>query len=707
MEERSNILKQMKVCRFCLTDDENCLTNIHDKLTKGSDVSVPLPSLTLQIMACTAIEVIKNDNMPQFICNTCRNLTSQAYIFKANCKKVDDALKLFLVTGQLTKPNMQNVVQIKVKPAEYKVIKIVQEEDEEIGKVADNQITDETPMEFEDIETNDSEIATNKTTVTQVKTECYPCTEPSCNRTFALKQLLDIHMKNHSRERKFECDECESKFFTKYELQKHVLTHNASKEYQCVVCDKSFLRESMLRRHEKTHIDAPKYVCLECDKTFLTKDYLELHLQKHKKEKPFTCQICSKSFVFKQGLERHQQVHSENKPFKCNYCEESFNSAIKLTRHITTHAGLRPYPCKLCKRTFLLSHHLTRHMRNHYTAKTSWDHLGQHKCDICSMSFKKKESLVNHSAIHSMVNLKCVICNMKFESADLVKEHITTHLSGLPHPCDKCDYSFETAEQLEEHELKHAEMEYEEQIEKEVLSESIQQMGAEGQNSEEDEEFLEEEGEVGEYTIEDINNPNSRIRSIQEPDNDIKTEIHDLEFLRPDFDNELEQTVESSTQAVEEIEEQDEEEEAQEESIKPIIRVEGTKMYERKNAPTKIHSAPTRFGSIDNPADQLQSTLASINNDATSSVSRKVGDRVVKVKKFILTKDEMKAMAKQGIIEVKNGQVVLKSGGQQILNATLKPIQKNEIDSLLDKRQSAGNKLQVKTYKKNLPQQDS
>lgn len=45
---------------------------------------------------------------------------------------------------------------------------------------------------------------------------------------------------------------------------------------------------------------------------------------------------------------------------------------------------------------------------------------------------------------------------------------------------------------------------------------------------------------------------------------------------------------------------------------------------------------------------------------------------------------------------MKGGQVVLKNPGQPILNATLKPIQKVDIESLLDKKTIA--KRQVKKY---------
>lgn len=49
-----------------------------------------------------------------------------------------------------------------------------------------------------------------------------------------------------------------------------------------------------------------------------------------------------------------------------------------------------------------------------------------------------------------------------------------------------------------------------------------------------------------------------------------------------------------------------------------------------------------------------------------------------------------------GILQMKGGQVVLKNPGQPILNATLKPIQKVDIESLIDKKTNA--KQQIKKY---------
>lgn len=51
MEEKAAALRDMRICRFCLTD-KYALSNIYEK--ENSKNSIPLP---LQIMACVTIEV--------------------------------------------------------------------------------------------------------------------------------------------------------------------------------------------------------------------------------------------------------------------------------------------------------------------------------------------------------------------------------------------------------------------------------------------------------------------------------------------------------------------------------------------------------------------------------------------------------------------------------------------------------------------------
>ncbi|KAJ8977991.1 hypothetical protein NQ317_004536 [Molorchus minor] len=497
---------------------------------------------------------------------------------------------------------------------------------------------------------------------------------------FPLKQLLDLHLPIHSRERNYKCDECNRKFFSKNDLQKHYQTHTGQKPHNCVVCQKSFSRYSLLRRHEKIHNDVPKYVCTQCDKTFLTKHYLDTHVEKHKKKRPYTCNVCNKSFVFKQGLERHEIVHSDNKPHKCNYCEVSFTSAIKLTRHLTSHAGLRPYPCKMCGRTFLLSHHLTRHMRSHYAAHTSTPEaiFGQHKCDICSMSFRRKDSLINHSAIHSM--MRHMQHGVRQRQDGKGAHNHTSNRPALP---------------LREVRLQ------------------LQNLGAIGGARTKNTPKWSMRNRSNRRSSPRLDCSRSRLKRSPRGRNH---RIHDIQhvnvvpkhppariadFLKDELSSDAE-----DTPAAAETPQEDQPQEPPEESIepiKPIVRQEGTRVYQRKapisrKLPTIVQN-PKNVAPLEHLTQLEQLTPETINTMPTkNAVDMKLGDKVVRVKKFIVTKEEMKAMAKQGILEMKGGQVVLKSPGQPILNATLKPVQKVDIENLLD--QKAQSRQQVKKYQR-------
>uniref|UniRef100_A0A182LV92 Protein krueppel n=1 Tax=Anopheles culicifacies TaxID=139723 RepID=A0A182LV92_9DIPT len=272
----------------------------------------------------------------------------------------------------------------------------------------------------------------------------FPCTE--CQKTYPLKQLLDIHLLSHKRERKYPCDQCEKRFFSKYDLAKHSATHTGERPYICVICRASFSRSTLLTRHQAKHKDEPKHVCKFCERTFLSLDELNKHIENHEKNRPFKCALCPKRFAYKQGLERHEVVHKEKLPYQCEYCDQSYLSPGKLSRHLATHAGDRPYPCRLCNKSFLLSHHLSRHLRRHNASGQS-----EYKCVDCKALLNSMGELVYHSAQHAIQNRICPLCREPFEDVDKVTEHIKSHAEQLHYACDYCDLMYTSEQQLNEH----------------------------------------------------------------------------------------------------------------------------------------------------------------------------------------------------------------------------------------------------------------
>ncbi|XP_062707367.1 zinc finger protein pita [Aedes albopictus] len=280
-------------------------------------------------------------------------------------------------------------------------------------------------------------------TAPPVETHVYPCTE--CERTFPLRQLLEIHQQNHNRERNYPCEMCDRRFFSKYDLSKHNLTHTGERPFVCIICKAAFSRSTLLTRHQKIHKDQPKFLCMYCERTFLSNEELQKHMEFHKKKRPFQCQKCPKTFAYKQGLERHEVTHETNLPFPCEHCDLSFASASKLARHLTAHAGARPYPCRMCLRSFMLSHHLTRHVRSHQGGK------GAYKCNECAAMFDNQDDLIYHSAEHATQSLTCPLCRERFETLEQVTEHIKEHSEGIQFACDYCDLLFTTEQKLDDH----------------------------------------------------------------------------------------------------------------------------------------------------------------------------------------------------------------------------------------------------------------
>lgn len=271
-----------------------------------------------------------------------------------------------------------------------------------------------------------------------------------CDRSFPLAQQLQIHQKNHDRERNHPCESCDKSFFTKYDLAKHILTHTKQKDYTCIVCKKSFSRSTLLYRHEKIHTDPkiPRHHCEECDRIYLNiRDY-EKHIQIHTKNRRFECSFCEKRFAFKQGLERHQTIHdNESQPHGCLYCELRFPSAARLQRHLSNeHAGKRPFPCSKCSKRFMLSHHLYRHMRTTHDIQQVY-----YRCPQCEVDFGDREEFFTHCIEHAEDSLDCPLCKASFELSNHAVDHVHLHEKSDMHYCDYCNLIFMTSDELNQH----------------------------------------------------------------------------------------------------------------------------------------------------------------------------------------------------------------------------------------------------------------
>ena len=403
------------------------------------------------------------------ICSACRWNLDRSYKFKLQCKKADEALREYPISGVLPrpfppisndapessskrsadsrhqndtpkKPRVDNGDRDRQRSRELQQEKqaaMYKEEDHDIDSEGDQ----DTSNEKDDRKLEPGEI------------RVHACDQ--CERTFPLRQSLQLHMQRAHRDRDYKCTDCDRLFFSKYDLNKHMSTHTGDKPYSCTICNKSFSRANLLQRHEKVHRDDMRFGCQHCDREFFTTEELEKHEDSsHKTTKPFQCNICNKRFTYKQGLERHELLHNEDKSFSCEYCKEAFRTSTKLARHLATHAGHRPYVCKLCPRKFLLSHHLTRHMRSHSVEK-------RHVCEDCGKAFKRKESLEVHQLTHSKrsgMGLTCDVCQESCRNRADYVTHIKQHIEagekmgpdGLAPDKDKVESESEEEEEEEE-----------------------------------------------------------------------------------------------------------------------------------------------------------------------------------------------------------------------------------------------------------------
>ena len=112
-----------------------------------------------------------------------------------------------------------------------------------------------------------------------------------------------------------------------------ILENGEPKIWYCGQCDKSFAQRNLLQMHICPRNPNRPYQCGHCAQEFTHPNELRTHAVIHSGKKPFKCGFCSRTFAGATTLNNHVRTHTGERPFTCNKCCKTFSQASQLSKH--------------------------------------------------------------------------------------------------------------------------------------------------------------------------------------------------------------------------------------------------------------------------------------------------------------------------------------------------------------------------------------
>ncbi|KAH8365783.1 hypothetical protein KR093_004392, partial [Drosophila rubida] len=202
----------------------------------------------------------------------------------------------------------------------------------------------------------------------------YPCPEPGCDRGYSHKHTLTLHMRKcHKlgKEHKSHiCEFCGKVFDTMSQLRNHRFTHKDKSElpYACEQsnCERRFASKQLLKVHMMRHAGIKNYTCSYCGVQKTTRTELKIHLNYHTLERTYSCRFCSKVCYSSSNLNKHMRtVHERARNYACSYCDHTFTQPAICKQHELIHTGEKPHECGECGRRFRQKAALRTHYKIH------------------------------------------------------------------------------------------------------------------------------------------------------------------------------------------------------------------------------------------------------------------------------------------------------------------------------------------------------
>lgn len=148
-----------------------------------------------------------------------------------------------------------------------------------------------------------------------------------------------------------------------------VIKSNGVPRFVCKICQKDYASKNYLAIHMQCHADTKPYPCKFCERAFWRSSHLKMHERHHTGERPFSCTTCGKSFTYAAVLNTHMRLHTGEKPFRCEFCGSSYTQQAHLKAHVRTHTGEKPYSCKACGKQYRNKVDLRFHLKRNASCR--------------------------------------------------------------------------------------------------------------------------------------------------------------------------------------------------------------------------------------------------------------------------------------------------------------------------------------------------
>ncbi|XP_013383287.1 zinc finger protein 391-like [Lingula anatina] len=137
--------------------------------------------------------------------------------------------------------------------------------------------------------------------------------------------------------------------------------------------------------------------------------------------------------------------------FKCRFCSKQYKMSGHRNRHERTHSGEKPYKCDMCPMSFARKDIFRVHQMRHAQVFKEGCTRPRVPCPLCSKDFRDKRDLMRHMQAHTDAKpFKCSFCEKYYKGKNECQRHERMHKGEenfqkgtfLKHICDYCGKVF-------------------------------------------------------------------------------------------------------------------------------------------------------------------------------------------------------------------------------------------------------------------------